>query len=541
MKELRAEAEESQARCFTPAISANAVVFKSDHLIHEQLLSKLRCAVKPLEDVPSSERDWHPGSNKQVLDLVHPSLFPFIYGRSHLLPSEYVSLEDPSLQSGKGICSLVAENGDLQHHETHKGSFRFRSKGTIVSVYSQRFQWLPCDVFVNSAGDAKIRSYINNLHPAKHIDVYGVVEKVISQVLPMWEAALTETFKQQVLVPDYIGSGRPGHTHGYYPPRIRICRPEWKISRPAEFEDSEEKERYWGWVEALENDSYYSRGANPTDFVHNQLWERSGLIQPEPTQMNYDSRARLRKRTKNLSLTNDFPRKPLQVIVKLANIHLTPDSPQYDGGSWHIEGQLNEHICATALLYYDSDNITDSYLAFRERVDAEALEGGDKDEFGVRGYAHYDHEHMELLLGVRDRVTSATQELGHVLCKEGRLIVFPNVLQHRVEAFRLRDATKPGHRKILALFLVDPYIRIPSTANVPSQQRDWWADQIRELDRIGDLPPEIVDMIVSYAGDDLLTLEEAKQLRLELMAERSVFVEDVNHRFATEKFSFCEH
>jgi hypothetical protein len=27
----------------------------------------------------------------------------------------------------------------------------------------------------------------------------------------------------------------------------------------------------------------------------------------------------------------------LQVIVKLANIHLTPDKPAYDGGSWHIE------------------------------------------------------------------------------------------------------------------------------------------------------------------------------------------------------------
>ena len=30
--------------------------------------------------------------------------------------------------------------------------------------------------------------------------------------------------------------------------------------------------------------------------------------------------------------------KGLQVIVKLANIHLTPEKPNYDGGSWHIEG-----------------------------------------------------------------------------------------------------------------------------------------------------------------------------------------------------------
>ena len=30
----------------------------------------------------------------------------------------------------------------------------------------------------------------------------------------------------------------------------------------------------------------------------------------------------------------------LQIIVKLANIHLTPENPSYEGGTWHVEGQL---------------------------------------------------------------------------------------------------------------------------------------------------------------------------------------------------------
>lgn len=34
----------------------------------------------------------------------------------------------------------------------------------------------------------------------------------------------------------------------------------------------------------------------------------------------------------------------LQIIVKLANIHLTPEKPEYQGGSWHLEGQLNENM-----------------------------------------------------------------------------------------------------------------------------------------------------------------------------------------------------
>ena len=28
-----------------------------------------------MEDVPEAEKDWHPGTSKQVLDLVHPSLY----------------------------------------------------------------------------------------------------------------------------------------------------------------------------------------------------------------------------------------------------------------------------------------------------------------------------------------------------------------------------------------------------------------------------------------------------------------------------------
>ena len=34
----------------------------------------------------------------------------------------------------------------------------------------------------------------------------------------------------------------------------------------------------------------------------------------------------------------------LQIIVKVANIHLTPEKPRYKGGSWHVEGMANESM-----------------------------------------------------------------------------------------------------------------------------------------------------------------------------------------------------
>jgi len=39
-------------------------------------------------------------------------------------------------------------------------------------------------------------------------------------------------------------------------------------------------------------------------------------------------------------LRREFAGTGLQVIVKLANIELTPEKPEYGGGTWHVEGQL---------------------------------------------------------------------------------------------------------------------------------------------------------------------------------------------------------
>lgn len=67
----------------------------------------------------------------------------------------------------------------------------------------------------------------------------------------------------------------------------------------------------------------------------------------------------------SLHIQDDFRDKGLQVIIKLSSIELTPEKPKYDGGNWHIEGLLNEHIAATALYYYDVDNVTESKISFR--------------------------------------------------------------------------------------------------------------------------------------------------------------------------------
>ena len=132
------------------------------------------------------------------------------------------------------------------------------------------------------------------------------------------------------------------------------------------------------------------------------------------------------------------------------------------------------------------------------------------------------------------------QEIGRVVTREGRLLAFPNVFQHRVAPFKLEDPSKPGHRKILALFLIDPHCRVISTANVPPQQKDWWSPKIRDSERLAKLPGEIVDQIMEDV-DFPISLEEAKELRLKLMEERKVYVEGVNEQIRSSTFFFCEH
>jgi len=132
------------------------------------------------------------------------------------------------------------------------------------------------------------------------------------------------------------------------------------------------------------------------------------------------------------------------------------------------------------------------------------------------------------------------QYVGDVATKEGRLLTFPNVFQHRVLPFQLLDKTKHGHGKILALFLVDPHIRIMSSANIPCQQREWWAQEILGHGLFRRLPAEMQNEIIGNITGFPISIKEAKKLRLELMEERKVFAKRQDDQFNSQTFPFYE-
>ena len=63
---------------------------------------------------------------------------------------------------------------------------------------------------------------------------------------------------------------------------------------------------------------------------------------------------------------------------------------------------------------------------------------------------------------------------------------------------------------------------------------------VRGLDRVAKPPPELANNIVDQAGDFPISLNEAKQLRLGLMDERTAYVDEVNEEFERDTFSFCK-
>ena len=123
-------------------------------------------------------------------------------------------------------------------------------------------------------------------------------------------------------------------------------------------------------------------------------------------------------------LIDRFRESGLQVIVKMASIELTPEKPDFPVGGWHVEGQMNEGICATALYYLDSENITPSSLSFRMQTDFYL---NDEDDWNVGQDCYY---WMNTNYGTQFGCGNAPclQNYGSIETREGRLLCFPNVL-----------------------------------------------------------------------------------------------------------------
>lgn len=92
-----------------PIFVYNGDVFKSDNAVSAELKKALQENVKIFESkISEKSKDWHPGSDQKVWDLVHPSLFPLVYGRTRILSEgKTTTLEDCIQQCGQGKVTVI--------------------------------------------------------------------------------------------------------------------------------------------------------------------------------------------------------------------------------------------------------------------------------------------------------------------------------------------------------------------------------------------------------------------------------------------------
>lgn len=124
-----------------------------------------------------------------------------------------------------------------------------------------------------------------------------------------------------------------------------------------------------------------------------------------------------------------------------------------------------------------------------------------------------------------------------------RCLVFPNIYQHQVQPFELVDKSKPGYRKILVFFLVDPAVEILSTALVPPQQTEWYRHLIYSARRgtyLELVPDEILAHILKYVDGPMSQAEMTHHMR-QLMEERSKFVKHNSVCNFERFYTLCEH
>jgi hypothetical protein len=182
---------------------------------------------------------------------------------------------------------------------------------------SDSFCWLPSDFSVDSTdGLVKLVSpYINNLHPTKHKALYSVIETVLSSFVPLFERVLGQI------------NGQEKDLYRDIPPGSGRIKTELTFGTWTGYNSKFAGETVpciWSKGEVSPEDSM-------TEAEYHQVQRESPKVLPESFE---EYTGELEKTVSPYSLRG----KTIQCIIKLANIHLTADNPEYGGGSWHVEG-----------------------------------------------------------------------------------------------------------------------------------------------------------------------------------------------------------
>lgn len=254
-------------------------IWQSDVLVDEALRADLLAGVARLEDVPADQKDWHPRSDGQVLDLVHPSLYCVVYGRT--------------------LARHAQDVAAIPVPPDRRGKRAPRGRGLHQHFVSEQFSWLPTDFVVTTDGKGvQAQGYINNLCPDTHVALYPVIEQLVARFIPLWERVLAESRAENTL---------PLRTRGGYewivPRKPRPGMPTGITDGRSDDNADDEDECYSDAESVPEWDPVYGWDEHKNHILRLHLLALPFKGHPEPEPV-------------------DLKGSTIQIIVKLANIHL---------------------------------------------------------------------------------------------------------------------------------------------------------------------------------------------------------------------------
>jgi hypothetical protein len=157
-----------------------------------------------------------------------------------------------------------------------------------------------------------------------------VIEKIITKTIPLWNQTLGP--RKLAYFAQY--GGRIPYTECTYDPDPENGPEEDGPQQQSDEDEDEYYERREQWYEDTR------RVVQPEPRGEFQVKEHHRLasyMDPATGKLKDDW---------SFDIWRDYKERGLQFIVKLANIHLTPEKPEYGGGAWHVEGQL---VCIMTL------------------------------------------------------------------------------------------------------------------------------------------------------------------------------------------------
>ena len=220
LQELQDKARQFDQDGRLVVFNTSSGVCKSDTAISSGLGIKLSNSVDLLSHQAIPEK-----SDSTLVNLVDPSLFPLVYGRTKVLVGGGPCGLEEKAWSSCGTEDLVVP--EVPQLVTEGSNWSFYG---CQYIWSSKFQWLPCEVqFTGPPGssDVRISSYINNLHP-RNRECYAAIEIVISSSIKQWNEIVVRNKWRRA-----IGTFHGNCVHCPREPiRIRTYGVEWKAQFP---------------------------------------------------------------------------------------------------------------------------------------------------------------------------------------------------------------------------------------------------------------------------------------------------------------------